>query len=177
MGNSWTDIATAVGTCVGASGAVAAAFATIKQLRDQARRLEQVEMETRENAARAQAALIAVTAEPGDEWGDGTQGYTTTVTNRSDHPVYDVVVRIDGRSAAYQGIEWPETPEVAAGASWESNRRLIGSSDAPLEPIVSFTDANGRRWQKDAHGNLSPADETGHTPAEGLTGDLTPHDE
>ncbi|WP_037576768.1 SPFH domain-containing protein [Phaeacidiphilus oryzae] len=115
----------------------------------------------------AQARMIEMKA---SRIGSGNaRNWSVSVANRSDQPIYDVMVKF---GSAYLAAGWiaheTDRPALTSGpmATLGPRRPVVFKSSrmdqSTLDishPVAYFTDAGGRRWALDEHGTLSESSE------------------
>jgi hypothetical protein len=99
------------------------------------------------------------------------KGWGATIRNASDLPVFDVRVTFNYIAEQANGREWAAVPRgtlvkpvrVFPPLSQqhhlipdEVRRQIDQCSDDVYAVSITFTDAAGNRWERDAHGTLSP---------------------
>lgn len=157
--DEWGTVAEWV-AAIGTAGAFAA---TVLLLRTEARARRAAEAYRRSEQARLVAAWpTSVTeAQPENEYGNAVEdGVTVAWHNRSEEPVSDVVIVIDGQPEDHLEVL---PPGITGGRSY----RTPPATSARWPSIeIHFIDAAGQLWRRDAAGRLilTPASRSSASP-------------
>jgi len=142
------------------------------QARELAESLDERKREA-EDRRRAQAAQVTAWFAWAPVTGDmySSSDWGATVRNASNLPVVDVRVTFNYIAERANGLEWDATPRGTLAKpvrvmSPTSERHLVipsevrdmikECSDEVYAVSITFTDAAGNRWERDAHGALNP---------------------
>jgi hypothetical protein len=153
---AWFSVGVAFFALLAAS---TSAFFSFRNTRNQQKQLHYQQVQLRrldDDERQEQASKVAV-------WVTTDQPiYKYRIANRSDLPIFDVVVRVDfghGFGTAEIG-SWRVVPPGEKDASLPdryANIDTLTMSTRP--PHIFFTDASGESWLREARGNLRESDE------------------
>jgi hypothetical protein len=138
--DNWGNVA----EWAGAAGTVAAFGATYRLLR------HELEMRRSEQARLVSCWVVRETYdEPEDDFGNDSQrGAFVTCHNRSQEPIFDVLIHVEDQSVESMDVLPPGEP-------WREWVPVIAPRDVmPLRASMSFRDAGGIEWERSLEGEL-----------------------